>query len=183
MCDFFGYTEKSRDSEVWIFWGIKYELLSDPFPPPTSLNYLSGAPGNLPSRPPQVKKITDSCPLFPGQNVNHSHKDHVPGQDINQKIGELCWKIVEQKFLSSHDHLLTEKEAFHQWLVFNILDIDQSSKVHKEELGIILQMFAHGVGKAWDAKPLEEFCEEDELTFWQYLECLETKYMPGNDKR
>ena len=117
-------------------------------------------------------------------NTSVNNKDHIlPGLDITQKIKELCWKIVEQKFLSKHEHLLSENEAFQQWLVFNILDIDQRSKVHKEELGIILQMFSHGVGKAWDVKPLEDFCEEEELTFWQYLECLESVYMVGNDKR
>ena len=45
--DFFGYAKKSTDffgqtnSEVGIFWGIKYEPLSDP----PSLKYVSGAPG------------------------------------------------------------------------------------------------------------------------------------------
>ena len=38
--DFFGWT----NSEVVIFLGIKYELLSDP-PPPPIIKYVSGAPG------------------------------------------------------------------------------------------------------------------------------------------
>ena len=99
------------------------------------------------------------------------------------KIHELCWKIVERKFLRSPEHVLSERSAFKQFLVFNILDIEETSKVEKEEIGIILEKFMHAMGRVWDPKPLHEFCEEEVLTFWQYLECLEKKYIPGNDKR
>ena len=79
--------------------------------------------------------------------------------------------------------MLTEDQAYKQWLIFNILDIDEVSKVDKEEISILLQKFLHAMGKVWDPNPLHEFCPEQEMTFWQYLECLEKKYIPGNDKR
>lgn len=99
------------------------------------------------------------------------------------KIHQLCWTIVQQKFLKSTDHELSEDAAFKQFLVFNILDIEEMAKVEKEEIAIILEKFVHAMGKGWDPKPLQEFCKEDNLlTFWQYLECLEKKYIPGNEK-
>lgn len=89
---------------------------------------------------------------------------------------------MEQKFLKSADHTLTEDAAFKQFLIFNVLDIEGISKVEKEEIGIILEKFVHAMGRVWDPKPLMEFCEGDVMTFWQYLKCLEEKYVPGNTR-
>ena len=99
------------------------------------------------------------------------------------KVHKLCWTIVQQKFFKCSDHeYITEDSAFQQFLVFNILDVEEISKVEKEEIAIILEKFVHAMGKGWDPKPLQEYCEENHLlTFWQYLECLE-KYISGNEK-
>ncbi|XP_048582989.1 switch-associated protein 70 [Nematostella vectensis] len=98
------------------------------------------------------------------------------------KIQQLSWTIVQQKFFKPEEHVLSEAEAYEQWLVFNILDIDEVSNVHKQELGILLEKLVHAIGKVWDSKPLEEFCIEEEMTFWKYLECLEKCYLNGVDK-
>ena len=90
---------------------------------------------------------------------------------------------MQQKFLKSSNHELSEAAAFKQFLLFNILDIEKTSKVEKEEIGIILEKFAHAMGRGWDPNPLWEFCEGEVMTFWQYLQCLEEKYIPGNNKR
>ena len=90
---------------------------------------------------------------------------------------------MEQKFLKSSDHMLTEDAAYKQFLIFNILDIEGISKVEKEEIGIILEKFVHAMGQVWDAKPLREFCGDEVMTFWQYLQCLGEKYISGNNKR
>ena len=99
------------------------------------------------------------------------------------KVHQLCWTIVQQKFFKCSDHeYFGEDTAFQQFLVFNILDIEEISKVEKEEIAIILEKFVHAMGKVWDPKPLQEYCEENhQLTFWQYLECLE-KYISGKEK-
>ena len=90
---------------------------------------------------------------------------------------------MEQKFLKSSDHKLDEDAAFKQFLIFNILDLEETSKVEKEEIGIILEKFVHAMGRVWDPKPLWEFCEGEVMTFWQYLQCLEEKYISENNKR
>jgi len=99
------------------------------------------------------------------------------------KVHKLCWTIVQQKFFKCSDHeYISEDAAFKQFLVFNILDIEEISKVEKEEIAVILEKFVHAMGKGWDPKVLQEYCEENHLlTFWQYLECLE-KYIAGNEK-
>lgn len=99
------------------------------------------------------------------------------------KVHKLCWTIVQQKFFKCSDHeYISEDSAFQQFLVFNILDIEEISKVEKEEIALILEKFVLAMGKSWDPKPLQEYCEENHLlTFWQYLECLE-KYISGNEK-
>lgn len=103
--------------------------------------------------------------------------------EINcEKIHQLCWKIVVRKFLKSGNHVLSEDAVFKQFLVFNVLDIEETSKVNKEEIGIILEKFAHAMGRVWDPKPMEEFCEGEEMTFWEYIQCLEEKYLPGNNQ-
>ena len=79
--------------------------------------------------------------------------------------------------------MLSEDAVFKQFLVFNVLDIEETSKVNKEEIGIILEKFAHAMGRVWDPKPMEEFCEGEEMTFWEYIQCLEEKYLPGNNQR
>ena len=101
----------------------------------------------------------------------------------NTKLYDLCWRIVQQKFMKLPDCLLSEKEAHDQWLIFNILDIDSLSRVDKEELAIVLEKFSQAMGKIWDPKSLLEFCPELEMTFWQYLECLQKKYIQGSGKR
>ena len=105
------------------------------------------------------------------------------GEIDYNKVHQLCWKIVEQKFLKSSDHKLDEDAAFKQFLIFNILDLEETSKVEKEEIGIILEKFVHAMGRVWDPKPLWEFCEGEVMTFWQYLQCLEEKYISENNKR
>lgn len=100
-----------------------------------------------------------------------------------EKIHQLCWKIVEQKFQKCGSHLLSFDAAFKQFIIFNILDIEETSKVEKEEIAIILEKFEHAMGQVWNPKPLQEFCEGDVMTFWQYIQCLEEKYIFGNDPR
>ena len=89
-----------------------------------------------------------------------------------EKIHQLCWKIVEQKFQKSGSHLLSFDAAFKQFIIFNILDIEETSKVEKEEIAIILEKFVHAMGQVWNPKPMQEFCEGDVMTFWQYIHCL-----------
>ncbi|XP_074624495.1 switch-associated protein 70-like isoform X1 [Acropora palmata] len=112
----------------------------------------------------------------------HDHLRVTAQAEIDcEKIHQLCWKIVEQKFQKSGSHLLSFDAAFKQFIIFNILDIEETSKVEKEEIAIVLEKFVHAMGQVWNPKPMQEFCEGDVMTFWQYIQCLEEKYIFGND--
>jgi len=100
-----------------------------------------------------------------------------------QKEHKVFWTIVSQTVFKQQQHLLTEEQAYKQWLLFNILDIDETSRVHKEELGLALEKICTGIGKVWNPVPLNESSELEDLTFWQYLECLEKYYLADCDKR
>lgn len=101
-----------------------------------------------------------------------------------QKLHKLFWSIVGQASFKKEDHILTENDAYKQWLIFNTLDIDETSRVHKEELGLLLEKVSHAIGKIWNPVPLNDsFDDVEELTFWQYLECLEKSYLAGTTRR
>lgn len=49
------------------------------------------------------------------------------------------------------------------------MDIEEILKVNKEEIGIILEKFVYVMGRVWDLKLMEEFCEGEEMIFWEYI--------------
>ncbi|KAK3751516.1 hypothetical protein QZH41_019089, partial [Actinostola sp. cb2023] len=120
-----------------------------------------------------------------GEFVDYLEDELLPkgGAPDLQKHHKLYWTIVSQTFFKPDEHMLAENETFKQWMLFNILDIDETSTVHKEELGLLLEKVCHAMGKVWNPALLSDFSDIEELTFWQYLECLEKKYLVGSDKR
>ncbi|KXJ28917.1 switch-associated protein 70 [Exaiptasia diaphana] len=126
----------------------------------------------------------DKKSLSCGEFVDYLEDELLPQgkNDEIHKQHKLFWTIVSQTFFKQNEHMLTEDETYKQWMMFNVLDIDETSRVHKEELGLLLEKACHAMGKVWNPTALNECSELEDLTFWQYLQCLEKHYLVDTDK-
>ena len=108
---------------------------------------------------------------------------NLPGKKLDQKdMDELSWVMVGQKY-EDEPHLLTKKDAYKLWLAFKKLDITGELKVDVEELCIVLEKFVRGIGVQWNEQKLNEYAEDGAVTFWKFINCLESKFLVGVDKR
>ncbi|XP_066934419.1 switch-associated protein 70-like [Clytia hemisphaerica] len=100
------------------------------------------------------------------------------------KLDEISWTIVEkQRKTLTGDKKLTDNELFMIWQAFNKINIDNTVNIDIEETALFLEEFMTAMGTPWTRGPLDDFANgKIKLTFWEFIDCLENKYILSTPK-
>ena len=101
------------------------------------------------------------------------------------KLDEISWTIVEKhRKTITGDKKLTDNELFMIWQAFNKINIDNTVNIDIEEAALFLEEFMTAMGTPWTRGPLDDFANgKIKLTFWEFIDCLENKYIHNTPKR
>ena len=101
------------------------------------------------------------------------------------KLDEISWTIVAKRRSSCKEKKLTDEELFTVWRAFNKINLNNDACVIDiEEAVIFLEEFMKSMGTPWTRGPLDDFVDgKIKLTFWEFIECLESKYIITAPKR
>ena len=103
----------------------------------------------------------------------------------SSKLDEISWTIVAKRRNISKNKTLSDEELFIVWQSFNKINIDNDSvQIDIEEAANFLEEFMKSMGTPWTRGPLDDFVDgKIKLTFWEFVECLESKYIIKAPKR
>lgn len=103
----------------------------------------------------------------------------------SSKLDEISWTIVAKRRSSCKEKKLTDEELFTVWQAFNkIILNDDTCQIDIEEAAIFLEEFMKSMGTPWTRGPLDDYVDgKIKLTFWKFIECLESKYIITAPKR
>lgn len=100
------------------------------------------------------------------------------------KLDEISWAIVEKQRKSSSSKTLSDDELFKLWQAFNKINIDNTVLIDIEEAALLLDEFMKAIGTPWTRGPLDAAADgKIHLTFWELVDCLESKYLHKTPKR
>lgn len=87
------------------------------------------------------------------------------------------------KLRTQESTILSNTDACLLWKVFNKIDIDGELMIHRDEVEKVLENFMKAIGTPWTSGPMENYSTEERWTFWNFLECIESKYIKSSPKR
>ena len=100
------------------------------------------------------------------------------------KLDELSWTIVEKQRKTFTKKILDDNELFALWQAFNKINIDSTTTIDIEEAALLLEEFMKATGTPWTQGQLDDFANGRlKLTFWELIDCLESRYIVNSPKR
>jgi len=100
------------------------------------------------------------------------------------KLDEIAWTLVEKHRKTFDKKILSDSELFMIWQAFNKINIDNTVTIDVEEAAIFLEEFMKAMGTPWTKGPLDDSANgKTELTFWEFINCIENKYIINTPKR
>ena len=98
------------------------------------------------------------------------------------KLDRAAWDIISKEENGTDIRLFSEDNLFKLWQIFNKLTI-KSDTINIEEAALFLHSYMTAIGNEWDRKALDEFTQKNDLTFWDLINCFETKYIHETPQR